>query len=76
MEGNLSLLLYHGSTVCRPNTSSKGSGDSESELELPLLSPLPPGAVALPVIGGSPSPARVPLRLLADLREEEAIIGV
>ena len=26
-------------------------------------------------MGGSPSPARVPLRFLAYLREEEAIIG-
>jgi hypothetical protein len=60
----------------RPNTSSRGSGDSEPELEPPLLSPLPPGAVASPVTGGSPSPERVPLRLLADLQEKEAIISV
>ena len=75
-EGNLSLLLYHGSTMGRPNTSSRGSGDSEPKLEPLLSSPLPPGVATSLEMGGSPSSERVPLHLLADLREEEVIIGV
>ena len=60
----------------RPNTSSRGSGDSEQKLEPPLSSLLPPGAAASLETGGSPSPERVLLHLLVDLREEEVIIGV
>jgi hypothetical protein len=59
----------------RPSTSSRGSGDPEPKLESPLSSPLSLGAAGAPVMGGSPSPARVPLRFLAYLREEEAIFG-
>ena len=75
MEGNRSPLLYHGSTMGRPSTSSRGSGDPKPELEPPPLSPLSLGIAGAPVMGGSPSPARVPPRFLVDLHEEEAIVG-
>ena len=74
MEGNRSLLLYHGSTTGRLSTSSKGSGDPEPELESPPSS-LSLGAAGAPIMGRSPSLARVLPRFLADLHEEETIIG-
>ena len=39
------------------------------------MPPLSLGAIGAPVMRGSPSSARVPPRFLADLCEEEAIIG-
>jgi hypothetical protein len=57
----------------RPSTSSRGSDDPKAELEPPSSSPLSLGAVGASVMGGSPSPARVPPRFLIDLLEEEAI---
>ena len=74
-EGNLSPLLYHGSTVGRPNTSLRDSGDPEPKLELSPLSPKPLGAIASPVTGGPPSSKKVPPRPFVDLLEEEAIDG-
>ena len=74
-EGNLSPLLYHGSIVGRPNTSSRDSGDPELELELSPLSLKPLGATASPPTGGPPSPEKVPPRPFVDLCEEEAIDG-
>ena len=75
MEGNLSLLLYHGSTVGWPNTSSTALIGSEPGLELPPSSSPLLGIAASLEIGGSPSPKKVFLRLLADFREEKAITG-
>ena len=75
MEGNRSPLLYHRSTMGWPNTSSRGSGDPEPELEPPPSSPLSLGTAGAPVMGGSPSPTRVPPRFLVDLYEEEDIIS-
>jgi hypothetical protein len=74
-EGNLSPLLYHGSIVGRPNTSSRDFGDPELELELSPLSPKPLGAAASTPMGGPPSPEKVPPHPLIDLYEEEAIDG-
>jgi hypothetical protein len=59
----------------RPSTSSRGSSDYELELEPLPSSPLSLGTAGAPIIGGSPSPARVPPHFLTDLRKEEAIIG-
>ncbi len=75
MEGNCSPLLYHGSRMSQPSTSLRGSSVPEAELELLPSSPLPPGAAGSLVIGGSPSPARIPPRFLVNLLEEEAIVG-
>jgi hypothetical protein len=59
----------------RPSTSLRGSSDSEPELEPLPSSPLSLGTARAPIIGGSPSPARVPPRFLTNLRKEEAIIS-
>ena len=74
-EGNLSLLLYHGSTVGQPNTSSRDFGEPEPELELSPLSPEPLDATASLVTEGPPSSEKVPPRPFVDLLEEEAIDG-
>ena len=46
------------------------------ELEPPSLSPLSLRAIGAPVMGGSPSLARLPPRVLIDLLEEKAIIVI
>jgi hypothetical protein len=74
-EGNLSPLLYHGSTVGRPNISPRGSGDPEPELELSPLSSEPLGAAAHQQWKDLPHRKKVPPRPLVDLLEEEAIDG-
>ena len=62
----------------QPNTSSMGPIGSEPKLELPPspLFSLSSGIAALPITGGSLSPERVPLHLIANLQEKEAIFGV
>ena len=66
-EGNLSLLLYHGSKMGRPNMSPWGSGDPKTESELLPLSSTPLGVLT------SPLPEELPPRPFAGFFEEDAI---
>jgi hypothetical protein len=72
-EGNLSLLLYHGSTVGRPSTSPWGSGDPKTESEPLLLSSEPLGTLAPPEVPLLPE--ELPPCPFAGFFEEEAIAG-
>ena len=75
IKGNLSPLLYHGSIMGRPNTSSRDSSTLEPKLELSTLSPESLGAAASPTTEGLPSPKKVHPRPFVDLLKEEAIYG-